>query len=306
MKVRVLGTAAGGGVPQWNCRCANCQSARLGGRVRRRLQSSLAVSPNGADWYLVNATPDLREQLESFSDLAPGPGLRESPIRGVILTDAELDHTLGLLQLREGASWTLWATASVLQTLRSAFPAIPILQAFSAGIRFLEMPLDEEWEPMPGSGLRVRATEVSRRLPLYVSHCASAFGGDRRGAVVALTLLNSATGRKLVYAPSLRELNDGLRRELEGAYVVLLDGTFWREEELIELGISGRSAGEMDHAPVWGANGTATWLARLPAAVRRYVHVNNTNPALDPESPEAHWLRENGLDLADDGWEVEL
>ncbi|WP_324716746.1 pyrroloquinoline quinone biosynthesis protein PqqB [Carboxydochorda subterranea] len=307
MRIRVLGTTAGGGLPQWNCNCANCRRARAAGPSGRRLQSSLAVSPDGAAWYLINATPDVREQMAHFRALAPGPGIRDTPLRGVLLTDAELDHTLGLLNLRENARWTLWATPAVLHVLESVYPVLPILRAYSSELQVRAMPVDRAFmlppERAPGASVQVLATEVSRRLPVYAQALS---GAPAPGAVVAFTLTNPATGRRLVYAPGLRRLEASLRAQLEQADVVLLDGTLWDEDELIRLGVAHRTAADMDHAPMNGSHGTARWFGELPARWKLYVHVNNTNPALDPSSPERRRLREAGLDIAEDGWEVEL
>lgn len=310
MILRVLGTAAGGGVPQWNCNCPNCRDARLG-RQPRRLQSALAISPDGAAWYLVNATPDVREQLDRMPAAFPGPGIRESPLRGVLLTDAELDHTVGLLYLREGARWRLYATGAVLDVLETAFPVLPILRAYS--------PLLTVQEVSPGGSftiegarraIRVHVTAMSDRLPLYAGsgrrHAARGEAPPAPGAVVALTFEDLHSGRKALYAPGVRRLTPALEREVRQADLVLLDGTFWSEEELRTLGVSARTASDMDHLPMGGPSGTANWLQRLPGPVRRFVHVNNTNPALDPHSPERRLLREMGLDIAEDGWEVEL
>lgn len=299
--VRVLGSAAGGGVPQWNCNCPVCQKVRAGGPSLYRTQSALAVSPDGQDWYLVNASPDVRQQILSCKWLEPGPGYRDTPLRGVILTDAELDHTLGLLSLREGDGWCLYATAAVHHQLTTRFPVLPVLHAYAPRVQYHEVVPGDAFTLGHGSAqIRVHATEVSRRLPLYAGEA------NAPGAVVALTFENIRTSRRLVYAPAVAAPSTALHRELASADCILFDGTFWSEEELVRLGISSRTAADMDHLPMAGPSGSARWLETLPARIKLYVHVNNTNPALDPAGPERHWIRSAGLDLAEDGWEIEL
>ncbi|MBE3597910.1 MAG: pyrroloquinoline quinone biosynthesis protein PqqB [Limnochordaceae bacterium] len=307
MRIRVLGTAAGGGLPQWNCNCANCRRARAAGPSGRRLQSSLAVSPDGAAWYLINATPDVREQMANFRALAPGPGIRETPLRGVLLTDAELDHTLGLLNLRENARWTLWATPAVLHVLESVYPVLPILRAYSSELQVRAMPVDRAFmlppERAPGASVRVLAHGgLSATAHLRASLVRRACAGSGRRLHVDQPDYRPTAGLRSRAAPA----RGPLRAQLEQADVVLLDGTLWDEDELVRLGVAHRTAADMDHAPMNGSHGTARWFGELSARWKLYVHVNNTNPALDPSSPERRRLREAGLDIAEDGWEVEL
>lgn len=301
MRVRLLGTAAGGGVPQWNCRCRNCRAARAG-FLPRPAQCSLALSPDGAGWYLINATPDVTDQLARWPELHPSGGIRSTPIRGVILTDGELDHVLGLLHLREGEPWTLYATPAVAALLAQDLRLLPALQRYAdVAVRILS---PEEPVPLGDGrfGLEVRVTETGRRLPRY----AASPQREAPGAVVAVTLSDPATGRHVVHAPGVGVLSDALFRQCAGAEVVFFDGTFWQDDELRQLGISADSASEMGHVPVSGPEGSAEWLAKLPARSKMYVHVNNTNPLLDPDSDARAAIRRLGLDVAVDGWAVTL
>lgn len=300
MKVRLLGIAAGGGVPQWNCACRNCRLARAG-RIPPLTQSSLAFSPDGGAWYLANATPDVTAQLARWPELWP-EGLRSSRIHGVILTDGELDHTLGLLHLREGAAWTLYATAPVVAMLEDNLRILPALRRYgSIAVRPLcfDTPLVLGTPP---ESVEVHATPVSSRSPRYA-------GGTpecSRDAVVALALVNPTTGCRLVYAPCVGELSSDLFRWCAGAEVVLFDGTFWTDDELPRLGVGPETARAMGHVPVSGPLGSCGWLADVPARTKLYVHVNNTNPLLDPDSEERAAIRTLGLDVAREGWTTTL
>ncbi|MCG0239477.1 MAG: pyrroloquinoline quinone biosynthesis protein PqqB [Firmicutes bacterium] len=303
MRVRILGSAAGGGLPQWNCNCPNCAAARAGApTVRRRTQTSLAVSADGETWYLVNATPDIREQLAAFPALHPGPGVRETPVRGVLLTDAELDHTGGLLVLREGSRWRLFCTPAVRAVLERRFPVLPILQAF-AQVEVVPVLPGEPFALGEGAAsLRVTAFPLLGGLPLY----AADLPDPGPGAVVGYRFEDPRTGGVLVVAPGVGALTAELERQLAGADCVLFDGTCWSDDELVRLGIRGRTARAMGHVPVGGPDGSAVWLARQPVRRKIYIHVNNTNPMVREDGPEYRWLAAHGLEVAHDGMEVEL
>jgi pyrroloquinoline quinone biosynthesis protein B len=301
MRVRLLGIAAGGGVPQWNCRCGNCRAARADS-LPRATQCSLAVSPDGAQWYLVNAAPDVTDQLRRWPELHPPSGIRSTPVRGVILTDAELDHVLGLLHLREGEPWTLYATRPVAELLEQDLRVLPALRRYAdVAVRVLRP--DEPVSLGDGpSHMEMRLTETGRRLPRYADRTSR----EAAGAVVAVTLRDPATGRRLVYAPGVGALSRALFQACVDAEAVFFDGTFWTDDELRRLGVAAGGASEMGHVPVSGPEGSAEWLAKLPARVKRYVHINNTNPLLDPVSEERAAIRRLGLDVASEGWAVTL
>jgi pyrroloquinoline quinone biosynthesis protein B len=301
MRVRLLGTAAGGGLPQWNCRCANCQAAREG-LIAPLTSCSLAFSPDGGEWYLINATSDVTQQLARWAELSPPSGLRSTPLRGVFLTDGELDHVLGLLHLREGMPWTLHATASVAAMLEDNLRLLPTLRRY-ADVSTRALPLGEPLAIGAGSSkVEVRVVETGRRPPRYQAQIQH----EMSGAVVAVILTDLSTGKRAVYAPGVGRLSHALFDYCGGADVLFFDGTFWTDDELRVFGISEDTSTDMGHVPVSGPDGSALWLSRLSTPVKLYVHLNNTNPLLDAASGERAWIRRLGLDVASDGWEATL
>lgn len=299
MLLRVLGTAAGGGIPQWNCACPGCSGARahLG---RRRRHASLAVRAGEGRWYLVNATPDIGDQIEAHPDLHPGPGARQTPVAGVVLTDAELDHTLGLWRLREADRLEIVATAPVREAVEDRLRLGEVLTPYTT-VTWRELDtrrtvaLDSS-----GSGVRIDAVPVSGKRPRYA---AGAPGHD--AWVVALRLHDPDTGRTALYAPAVAAWPDALHRAAAEADCVIVDGTFWDDEEPRRTGISSRTATAMGHLPIDGPQGTARILATLPGRCL-YTHLNNTNPLLDPAAPEHKELARLGLEVADDTLVIEL
>lgn len=295
MWVRVLGSAAGGGFPQWNCSCPGCRAARDGSRpAQPRSQSSIAVSADYRRWLVFNASPDLRSQVAAFPALWPG-GKRASPLAAVLLTDAEIDHTLGLLLLREGRGVELHATASAYEMLRNGTGLLCILEAFC--------PVN--WcEVVPGvetsvKGLSYRAFDVSPdKTPR--------FGGGGPGQVIGYRVTDERSRRALVYLPGLQALTPEVREELDGCACLLIDGTCWRDDELIQLDLGSKRAHEMGHLPVGGLGGSLETLSSLPIDRKIYVHINNTNPILLEDSPERRAVEESSLEVATDGLEVEV
>ncbi len=226
--------------------------------------------------------------------------MRETPLAGVILTDGELDHVLGLLHLREGADWTLHATNSTAELLIGAFPALEILNAYVADTSIT--PLVHGKAHVFGEGphaITMKVIETGRELPRYAG------AGERAGAVIALSL-STAESKTLVYAPGVSTVTPELQEALQNADIILFDGTLYTDDELQTLRIGEATAADMGHLPMRGPGGSAALLANLPAGIKRYVHINNTNPALGETSAARAHLRELGLDLAEDGWEVEL
>lgn len=302
MFIQVLGSAAGGGFPQWNCACRNCGRARSGEpSVRARTSDSLAVSPDGKGWVLLNASPDVCLQTESRASLRPGPSLRGSPIRGVLLTDAELDHTIGLLQLRLSSALEVFAAPPVLLALEDAFPVRRMLEPYG-DIRWSEARPGDSF-PLFGGQLTVCPFYLGGKPPRYVH----AKGLEEKGAwVVGYRVTDRATGGVAVYAPGVEAWTRSLEEHVDGADAVFLDGTFWRADELRELGASELDAADMGHLPVTGPNGSAERLARTPARRKIYIHINNTNPMLDERSPEHRRLKELGIEVGYDGLEMEV
>ncbi|BAS26993.1 pyrroloquinoline quinone biosynthesis protein PqqB [Limnochorda pilosa] len=300
MRARLLGTGAGGGFPQWNCACRGCERARArhaGTRVRT--QSSLALNANGTEWYLVDATPDVRVQVEAFPLLRPGPGLRQTPIRGILLTDAELDHTVGLLVLREGAELTVHSTATVREALSGPFPVREMLRPY-ATLEWIEVRPGASFV-LDGGRIRAVAFRTGSKAPRYVG---SAVRGD--GWSVGYRFEDTSTGGALAYVPGLEAWTPEVEEHLAGTGAVFLDGTFWSDDELVALHASESTAREMGHLPMTGPGGTARRLAELAVPLKAYVHVNNTNPVLREDGPEYRFLASLGIGVGWDGLEVEL
>jgi pyrroloquinoline quinone biosynthesis protein B len=310
VKVRFLGTAAGGGLPQWNCACEGCVRARAAGIGRT--QDCLAVTGDGSSWYLLNASPDIGRQLATAPELAPGPGLRDTPVRGVLLCTAELDHTIGLLSLREATRLTVYATGPVLAALSGPFPVRWLLGGYT----------EVDWRSVqPGKpielegGLRAEALSLSTKRPRYATTVSRLDGVDWNDWMVAYRLTDPRTGGVLVYAPCLARWRPELA---EGADHVVLDGTFLHADEMARRagggpdrvgarpGAAGAPAGTdgqagMGHLPV------ADSLPLLPPGPRyHYTHLNNTNPLADPAAPERARLADRGAAVAEDGLVLEI
>ena len=295
MRVLLLGTAAGGGFPQWNCACRLCSACRAGDpAVPARTQDCLAVSPDGTDWYLVNASPDIRAQIHATPRLAAGPGPRDTPLRGALLTDAELDHTLGLMLLREGGGLKVWAPSSVLSALGENFPIRDTVARYG----------DWDWHSTVAvPGLSVSVFAVSDKRPKYARE--STVDGPW---VVAYRIADPATDGALVYAPCLREWPEGFDEFVDGASCVLLDGTFFSPREMAGTGTSTAAQQAMGHIPIDGADGSLARIRRSGSSGTRwfYTHLNNTNPVLDRNSPEFDLVRAAGADVPLDGTEIAI
>ena len=297
MWVRVLGSAAGGGFPQWNCGCPQCRAVRDGSRpCRPRTQSSVAVSADYRRWYLLNASPDIRAQIESFPGLHP-QGVRDSPLQSVLLTDAELDHTLGLLLLRESGELEVHATAAVHETLCRGTSLLQTLGAYAR----------VEWRPVATGQEAPLADGLSYRAFPVPTNKRARFGtGKGEGGVVGYRITDGRTGRALVYLPGAQELTASVHAYLEGCTCLLFDGTCWQDDELIRLGIANKTSREMGHLPIDGADGSLEQLAALPIERKIYTHINNTNPILLEDASERRIVEEHGLEVATDGLELEL
>jgi pyrroloquinoline quinone biosynthesis protein B len=296
VRARVLGSAAGGGFPQWNCRCPTCEAARAGTAARPRTQSSLAIRGAEGPWFLANASPDLREQLEALA-AEPAGDVRAAPVAGVLLTDAEIDHTAGLLLLRESSTpIRVYGSDAVQRALTDGYPVLRILGGY-CGVewRTLEGSLQ-----LDGSSLEVESFAAGGDAPLYLA------GTDADVEASGLTFRDRATGGVLTYLPGLATLDDDVLGRLAASDVVLVDGTFWRDDELARLGISERTARQMGHVALAGPDGSLEAFARLDRPRVILVHINNTNPILLERSPERDAVLRAGVEVAHDGLEVEL
>ncbi len=305
MKIRILGSAAGGGFPQWNCNCPNCAGYRAGTlRAQARTQSSIAVSgKDPASWVLVNASPDIRAQLQSAPVLQPNRAVRDSALAAVILVDGQVDHTTGLYMLRESARpWPVWCTDSTYADLTRGNPVLGVL-AHYCGIDRHRIDLDQEFTIDAVADLRWRALPVASKPAPYSPNRESPVAGDN----VALVIEDGATGQTAVYAPGLGAIDERLWRAMQSARCVLVDGTFWTDDEMIRLGVSTKRARDIGHLPQSGSQGMLQWLEKLPAATRKIlIHINNTNPILDECSPESDELVRRGVEVARDGMEISL
>jgi pyrroloquinoline quinone biosynthesis protein B len=295
--VVLLGTAAGGGFPQWNCWCPPCRVGRTAPhRASKRSQSSVAVSLDGERWFLLNASPDVREQL----DCLPGPipvGIRHVAVQGIVTTDAELDHTLGIVLLREGRHLQLYTTRAVRRILERDSRILPLTQAF-AQVDVVEMPLEAE-VPLRYSDGRPSGLTI---LPFAVPAGPPRFAGeDTPGHTVGLILRDQAGGGSCAYVPGCGGLDQPLLQRLGDTDLLLFDGTFWTDDELISLGIGDRRAQEMDHQPVSGTSGSLSQLAGLARPTKVYTHINNTNPMLLEGSPERAQVEQAGIVVGYDG-----
>jgi pyrroloquinoline quinone biosynthesis protein B len=298
VRVRVLGSAAGGGFPQWNCHCTTCEAARAGVRARPRTQSSLAIRGDDGPWFLVNASPDARQQLDSLTPRHVD-GVRAPPVAGVLLTDAEIDHTAGLLLLRESATPVrVFGAAGVEHALTYGYPVLRMLERY-CGVEWRTL------EPgrataLDGSSLTVGPFAAGGDAPRYLS------GSDVELEASGYVFHDRASGGSVTYVPGLARLDDGVLARFAASDLVLVDGTFWRDDELARLGISDRSAGDMGHVPLSGPGGTLAALARLERPRKVLVHINNTNPILLEDSPERNEVVRAGVEVAYDGLEVQL
>ena len=309
MLVKILGSAAGGGFPQWNCACPNCRAQRAGTfHGKARTQTQLAISSDSRSWFLLGASPDLRAQIEATPELRPRDGIRQSPIAGTVVLNADIDHVLGLLLLRELQPLRAYAAESIRRILTEDNSMFAMLQripdqlswtSFSPGTGFpLLDPSGKD------SGLRCRALSLGTHFPAYVSASRQselASGESSLGLIV-----ETSSGKRLAYMPAVPKISDELMREFESVDVLLCDGTFWSDDELIHVQGSGETAQQMGHVPVSSANGTLRALAGLARPRKIYLHINNTNPMLNEAGPEYRQVRDAGWEIAEDGWQFEL
>jgi pyrroloquinoline quinone biosynthesis protein B len=304
LKIRVLGSAAGGGFPQWNCNCRNCAGLRKGTlRARPRTQSSIAVagSPESS-WALVNASPDISVQLQANPVLQPGRSARDSAIAAIVLVDGQIDHTTGLYMLRESTRpWSIWCTDSTYADLTRGNPVLGVLSHY-CGVDRQRIDLDGAGFAIDGvTGVHWHALPVASKPAPYSPNRESPLPGDN----LALVIADEATGRTALYAPGLGAMDERVWRSMQSAACVLVDGTFWTDDEMIRLGLSRKHARDIGHLPQSGPGGMLEWLDRLPSGTRKIlIHINNTNPILDEDSAERAELTRRGVEVAWDGMEI--
>jgi pyrroloquinoline quinone biosynthesis protein B len=303
VRVKVLGSAAGGGFPQWNCNCRNCAGVRAGTvRARPRSQSSIAVSDDGERWVLLNASPDVLAQIRATPELQLRGALRGSGIAAVALTDGQIDHVTGLLLLREGNRLPVHCTKLVRDDLAAGFPVFPILEHF-CGVAWHEVAIDGAWFGVNGvEGIELRALPLASKPPPFSPRRAAPQPGDNVGFVIR----DRRSRGSVFYAPGLAEIDDGVRREMASADCLLVDGTFWTDDEMVNQGVGRKRAREIGHLPQSGAGGMIERLREFPNARRILIHINNTNPILDEDSTERSTLAREGIEVAFDGMELAL
>jgi len=308
MQVILLGTAAGGGVPQWNCRCRNCRAARTGsGQVRPRSQSSVAISADRKRWFLLNASPDVARQIESFPPLQPtGRHPRQTPFQAVLLTNADLDHTLGLLSLRETSDLLIYASEETQLALTQGLALLPTLNRFCK-TRVLPAPLAPQQlrhRDRSACSLSCQAIRVPGKRPRFAAGRPTA--AARGSFAVGYKIYDGKTGGCLVYLPEILALTPEVVSLLDDCDLLLFDGSFWSEYELAENGIKGRSAAQMGHIPIGGKSGSLRGLSGVATPQRILVHINNTNPILRENSRERRQVLAAGWTVGQDGMEFEI
>jgi pyrroloquinoline quinone biosynthesis protein B len=308
VRVVVLGAAAGGGVPQWNCGCPVCRKARSENRELQSTQASIAVSANGEYWYLVNASPDLRQQLIATPQLHPKAGeLRHSPIAGVILTNGEIDAVAGLLSMREGSPFTLYAHKRVLAILRSN-SIFNVLGEHNVKRQPIEV--DRAFEPtLPDgspSGMEILPFAVPGKSAWYLEGKAHPAGGDAAGDTLGLRILDKKSGKFFYFLAACARMTDDLKSRLTGAALVFFDGTVWRDDELIVQGLGTKTGQSMGHISMSGEHGAIASLAGLDIGRKLFLHINNSNPALLAGSDERKTVEQAGWQIPADGTEITL
>lgn len=304
MRIHVLGSAAGGGFPQWNCNCPNCDGVRRGSiRASARTQSSIAASGDGENWVLFNASPDVLQQIRNFPALQPARALRDTAIAAIVLIDAQIDHTTGLYMLREHRTpWPVWCTPGVREDLSVGNPVFGVL-AHYAGIDWRALPLNDRFSIDGAPGLSFEALSLTSNAPPYSPHRDKPQPGDNIG----VTLVDTASGKRIFYAPGLGEMEPHVWVAMQRADCVLVDGTLWTDDEMIRLGASSKTSRAMGHLPQSGPGGMLEWLDKLPHTTRKIlIHINNTNPILDEDSPQRAELSARGIEVAFDGMEIAL
>ena len=308
MLIRILGSAAGGGCPQINCNCRNCAGARSSeAGLTPRTQSSVAVSRDGQTWVLLNASPDVRQQIGAAPQLAPRRQAtsRESPIKAVILTNGDVDHIAGLLSLREGFAFSLYGSRRVLGTLA----ANSIFNVLDAGlVPRVQLEVGQTAElTNAGLGLTIEAFPVPGKIALYLENPADGQAlGTRDGDTIGLKIADPSSGAAFFYIPGCAGMDATLAAQLRGAQLVLFDGTLYSDDEMIAQGLSSKTGKRMGHISMSGADGAMAALGRLDIQRRVFVHINNSNPVLREDSPERAEVQKAGWEIAFDGMEISL
>jgi pyrroloquinoline quinone biosynthesis protein B len=309
MHVKILGSAAGGAFPQWNCACRNCSSLRAGTfKGKARTQTQVAISENGKSWFLLGSSPDLRTQIEATPELHPSNGIRQSPIAGVVLTNADIDHVVGLLLLRELQPFCVYATCSIRRILLEHNSMFAMLNRVPDQVQWADIvprqPFSLDTVSGIVSGLTCEPIPLSKHYSAYISreHASQLAPGE---ALLGL-IITSPSGKRLAYMPAVPQVDDALLQQLDSTDLLFFDGTFWSDDELIQVQGSGNTARQMGHIPISSSHGSLQELARLQRPRKIFLHINNTNPILDESSPQHHEVLAAGWQVAEDGWQMDL
>ncbi len=303
MKVRVLGSGAGGGFPQWNCNCHNCHRLRnntMNGKARS--QSSIAVSTDNKNWLLINTSPDIRSQLEAFPAIQPKEGIRDTGIKAILLIDSQIDHTTGMLMLREGKPLEVYCTEMVKQDLTTGFPLFTMLKDYCT-VNHHAVPVDGSSFTIPAiDDLRFYTQALKSKAPPYSPHRYDPHEGDNIGVIIE----QISTGKKVFYSPGLGEIEPHVMTAMQEVDCLLVDGTFWTDDEMCTQNISHKRAREIGHLPQSGPGGMIEVLEGVAKARKILIHINNTNPILDDDSEQRKILDAAGIEVAYDGLEIDL
>ena len=303
MNIRVLGSGAGGGFPQWNCNCHNCHRLRhkkMNGEART--QSSIAVSTDNKNWLLFNTSPDIRAQLEAFPAIQPKEGIRDTGIKAIMLIDSQIDHTTGMLMLREGKPLDVYCTDMVKQDLTTGFPLFNMLEHYCT-VNHHPVPVDGSSFTIPAiADLRFYTQALKSKAPPYSPHRHDPHEGDNIGVIIE----QISTGKKVFYSPGLGEIEPHVMAAMQAVDCLLVDGTFWTDDEMCAQNISHKKAREIGHLPQSGAGGMIEVLGGVAKARKILIHINNTNPILDDDSEQRKILDAADIEVAYDGLEIDL
>lgn len=304
MRIEVLGSSAGGGLPQFNCNCDNCKGYREGKKsIKRRTQSSMTISEDGVNWVLFNTSPDILEQIHNSPFLHPQQR-RETKIKAIIFIDAQIDHTTGLLMLREGCPHQVYCTKEVHEELNTSFPLFKMLQHWDGGgVIYNEIAFNKQPFFIPVMpNCEFYAVPLISNAPPYSKYRDRPRVGDNIGVVV----LNKKTGKRLFYLPGLGVLEKHIIEEMSQADILLVDGTVWTNDEMIKNGFSSKLGTDMGHLPLRDKGGLIDLLDTLEKPRKILIHINNTNPILDEKSPEYKELISHGIEVSYDGMSIEI
>lgn len=306
MKIQILGSAAGGGFPQWNCNCHNCAGYRAGTlNAKARTQSSIAVSVNDEDWILFNTSPDIRQQLADFAPMQPNRSIRDTGIAAIVFMDSQIDHTTGLLMLREGCPHEVWCTDMVYQDLTSGFPLFNMLEHWNGGIQRKRIPVeqgDSSFVIPAVPRIKLTAITLLSSAPPYSPHRNDPHPGDNIGILIE----DTESGKTLFYAPGLGQIEPHLKPVMQDADCVLIDGTIWQNDEMIISGVGDKLGVTMGHLAQSGEGGMIEFLDTLEKPRKILIHINNTNPILDEDSAERAEVLSHGIEISHDGMSIEL